>query len=205
MKQVLFAVLTGLTLLYLTACAPAVQRPAAQTSSTDLQTAIPTEAIQTPEVTEAIEGTAEYDSSIQAGDGADSSEEVQHSGEDQSAMQRDTFYVTIEDMTFAATFEDNSGAEALKTLLEAGPVTIDMNDYGGFEKVGALGQSLPTSNAQTTTQAGDIVLYQGDQIVMFYGSNSWSYTRLGKVDDLTGWADALGSGAISATFSLTEP
>ena len=59
-----------------------------------------------------------------------------------------------------------------------------------------------TSNSQTTTQVGDIVLYQGDQIVIFYGSNSWSYTRLGKIDDLTGWTEALGSGAVSVTFSL---
>ena len=61
--------------------------------------------------------------------------------------------------------------------MEEGPVTLEMDDYSGFEKVGPLGTSLPASNSQTTTQAGDIVLYQGNQIVMFYGSNSWSYTR----------------------------
>ena len=68
--------------------------------------------------------------------------------------------------------------------------------------MGALGQDLPTSDRQTTTRAGDIVLYQGNQIVIFYGSNAWSYTRLGKIDDLTGWAEALGSGDVSVTFSL---
>ena len=61
---------------------------------------------------------------------------------------------------------------------------ILMSDYSGFEKVGALGTSLPASNSQTTTQAGDIVLYNGNQIVAFYGSNSWSYTRLGHIDNL---------------------
>ena len=81
-------------------------------------------------------------------------------------------------------------------------LTIQMSDYGGFEKVGSLGQSLPTGNSQTTTQAGDIVLYQGNQVVIFYGSNSWSYTRLGKIDDLTGWEEALGGGDITVTFSL---
>ena len=81
-------------------------------------------------------------------------------------------------------------------------MTIQMSDYAGFEKVGALGTSLPTSNSQTTTQAGDIVLYQGNQIVLFYGSNSWSYTRLGTIDDLTSWTEALGSGDVSVTFSL---
>ena len=77
-----------------------------------------------------------------------------------------------------------------------------MSDYSGFEKVGSLGTSLPASNSQTTTQAGDIVLYNGNQIVVFYGSNSWSYTRLGHIDDLTGWEDALGSGDVTVIFSL---
>ena len=104
--------------------------------------------------------------------------------------------------TFTATLEDNAAVDALVEMMENGPVTIQMSDYAGFEKVGALGTSLPTSNRQTTTQAGDIVLYQGSQIVLFYGSNSWSYTRLGKIDDLTGWAEALGSGDVSVTFSL---
>lgn len=119
-------------------------------------------------------------------------------------MDQTVFYVTVGGSTFAADFADNSGAQALRELLAAGPVTLSMSDYGGFEKVGGLGQSLPTSNAQTTTQAGDIVLYQGNQIVLFYGSNSWSYTRLGKIRDLTGWENALGSGDVSVRFSLTE-
>mgnify|MGYP002551750392 FL=1 len=103
---------------------------------------------------------------------------------------------------FTATLEENAAADALVEMMENGPVTIQMSDYAGFEKVGALGTSLPNSNSQTTTQAGDIVLYQGNQIVLFYGSNSWSYTRLGRIDDLTGWTEALGSGDVSVTFSL---
>lgn len=71
--------------------------------------------------------------------------------------------------------------------------------------MGPLGQRLPASDAQTTTQSGDIVLYQGNQVVLFYGSNSWSYTRLGRIDDLTGWAEALGSGDILVTLSLQAP
>ena len=81
------------------------------------------------------------------------------------------------------------------------PVTIQMSDYAGFEKVGDLGTDLPASDRQTTTQAGDIVLYQGNQIVIFYGSNSWSYTRLGRIDDLTGWEEALGNGDVTLTLS----
>lgn len=68
--------------------------------------------------------------------------------------------------------------------------------------VGSLGTSLPADDSRTTTRAGDIVLYNGNQIVVFYGSNSWSCTRIGKIDDLSGWEDALGSGDVTVTFSL---
>lgn len=122
--------------------------------------------------------------------------------EEEATMEQNTLYLRVGGETFPATFADTSGAQALKELLADGDITIEMSDYGGFEKVGSLGQNLPTSNSHTTTQAGDIVLYQGNQIVLFYGSNSWSYTRLGRVDDLTGWQEALGSGAVSVTFSL---
>ena len=110
--------------------------------------------------------------------------------------------VQVGDSTFTATLEDNAAVDALVGMMENGPVTIQMSDYAGFEKVGGLGISLPTNNYQTATRAGDIVLYQGNQIVLFYGSNSWSYTRLGKIDDLTGWTEALGSGDVSVTFGL---
>ncbi len=110
--------------------------------------------------------------------------------------------VEVNGVAFTATLERNGAVDALVAMLENGPMTIQMSDYAGFEKVGPLGTSLPTSNSQTTTHAGDIVLYQGNQIVMFYGSNSWNYTRLGKIDDLTGWAEALGSGNVTVTFSL---
>ena len=116
-----------------------------------------------------------------------------------------TFYLTVEGATFPATFADNQGAEALADLLTDGPLTLSLEDYGSFEKVGSLGQSLPTSNTHITTQSGDIVLYQGNQIVLFYGSNAWSYTPLGQVTDLTGWQEALGYGDVTVTLSLTTP
>ena len=106
-----------------------------------------------------------------------------------------TIQLQVNGRTFAATLEQNNTARALAQRLQ---------NYGGFEKVGPLGESLPANDRQTTTHAGDIVLYQGDQIVLFYGSNSWSYTRLGRVNDLTGWADALGRGDVTVTFSLAE-
>ena len=99
------------------------------------------------------------------------------------------------------TNENNAAVEELLNMMKEGPVTVQMDDYSGFEKVGPLGKSLTASNSQTTTAAGDIVLYNGNNIVMFYGSNSWSYTRIGKIDDLSDWEKALGSGSITAVFS----
>ncbi len=112
--------------------------------------------------------------------------------------------VEVGGSTFTATLANNEAAGALAERMAEGPLTIQMSDYAGFEKVGSLGASLPTDNHQTTTQAGDIVLYQGNQIVIFYGSNSWSYTRLGKIDDLSGWEEALGNGDVTVTFSLGD-
>lgn len=110
--------------------------------------------------------------------------------------------VQVGDVVFSATLEENEAVSALVEMMRENPVVIQMSDYSGFEKVGSLGTSLPASNSQTTTQTGDIVLYNGNQIVIFYGSNSWSYTRLGHIDDLTGWEDALGSGDVTVIFSL---
>ena len=110
--------------------------------------------------------------------------------------------IQIGNAHFTATLEDNAAVRELIEMMKEKPVTISMNDYSRFEKVGSLGRSLTTDDHQTTTSAGDIVLYNGNQIVMFYGSNSWSYTRIGKIDDLSGWKEALGSGSITAVFSL---
>lgn len=108
----------------------------------------------------------------------------------------------IGNSSFTATLENNPAVDAFVEMMNDSPIIIQMNDYAGFEKVGSLGTNLPADDKQTTTHAGDIVLYNGNQIVIFYGSNAWSYTRLGKIDDLSGWEDALGSGDITVTFSL---
>lgn len=110
--------------------------------------------------------------------------------------------VQVGDALFSATLEENEAVTAFVEMMGEGPVVIRMSDYSGFEKVGPLGTSLPADNSQTTTHTGDIVLYNGNQIVIFYGSNSWSYTRLGHIDDLAGWEEALGDGDVTVTFSL---
>ena len=112
--------------------------------------------------------------------------------------------VQVGDYAFTATLENNTAVSELVDMMKDGPVTIAMDDYSGFEKVGSLGRCLTRNDSQTTTHAGDIVLYNGNNIVMFYGSNSWSYTRIGKVDDLTDWEKALGDGSITAVFTLAE-
>ena len=98
--------------------------------------------------------------------------------------------------------EDNSAAKALMNKLKWGDVTIHAEDYGGFEKVGDLGFSLPRSDKYITTSAGDIVLYDGDEISLFYNSNSWSYTKLGKVQNIKDLKKILGIGDVKLVLSL---
>ena len=101
--------------------------------------------------------------------------------------------------TFTAALEDNEAARALCDML---PLTLDFNDYGGFEKVASLPRRLPSQDRQMRTSAGDIVLYSLNQIVVFYGGNSWSYTKLGHIDDVEGLIEALGRGNVEITFTL---
>ena len=90
-----------------------------------------------------------------------------------------TMKLMIDNTVVPVSWEQNPSTEELKKML---PLTINMSMYGGFEQVGSIGHSLTRNDKQTTTQYGDIVLYAGDKIVIFYGSNSWSYTRLGHID-----------------------
>ena len=113
-------------------------------------------------------------------------------------------FLSIGSHSMTATLVDNPATAKLIELLRTAPITIRMSDYGGFEKVGELPQSFPTSNTQITTVPGDIMLYQGNKLVIFYGTNSWSYTRIGKIDGATvsNLKQFLGNGEISLTLSL---
>ena len=99
------------------------------------------------------------------------------------------------------TWEENASVEALRALC---PLTIQMSMYGGFEQVGSLGTNLPRNDTQTTTSAGDIVLYSGNSIVIFYGSNSWAYTRLGKIQGMSAQElrEKLGNGNVTVTLEM---
>ena len=105
-----------------------------------------------------------------------------------------------------ATLVDNSSAVAFYELLKKGPRSVDMHDYGSFEKVGSLGTSLPRNDTQITTTAGDIILYQGNQITIYYDTNSWNFTRLGKVDGVTQaeLKKILGKGDVTAVFEILK-
>ena len=105
---------------------------------------------------------------------------------------------------FYASFEDNSSAEALKKKLNSEAITVDMHDYGGFEKVGALPWDLPRNDTQITTGPGDVILYQGNQITIYYDTNNWNFTRLAHIENATKdeLLAALGDGGVSVKFSL---
>lgn len=105
---------------------------------------------------------------------------------------------------FEVVLEENSATSELLNKLKSGDVIINASEYGGFEKVGFLGFSLTRDDKQITTEVGDIVLYQGNQISIFYNSNSWSYTKIGKIKNISQdeLKNVLGSGDVTLTFTI---
>lgn len=125
----------------------------------------------------------------------------------QTTMEQ-KLYITIDSSTMPVTLVDNTATRELVAALQQGDITYEAHDYGGFEKVGALGRSLTASDTQITTQAGDVILYNSNNIVLFYGSNTWSYTRIGSMeygtlDELKSFLKA-GQGNVSVKLSLTN-
>ena len=112
--------------------------------------------------------------------------------------------IHVNDTTFTATIADNSSAEAFAEFLSQGDLTLDMHDYGSFEKVADLPRSFPRNDTQINTDAGDIILYQGKSITIYYDKNSWNFTRLGKIDnvDKKRLKQILGDGNATVTFSV---
>jgi hypothetical protein len=121
-------------------------------------------------------------------------------------VQKTMLQMKIGETKVSVNWEDNDSVAALKELCKDAPLTIQMSMYGGFEQVGPIGTRLPSNDAQTTTSAGDIVLYSSNQIVVFYGSNSWAYTRLGHItdQDAAGMASLLGNGNVTITISMED-
>ena len=116
--------------------------------------------------------------------------------------EKETMIMEINDKAVDVTWEENASVEELKGLAQTG-LTITMSMYGGFEQVGSIGKSIASDDKQTVTKPGDIVLYSSDKIVVFYGSNSWSYTRLGKINmSQKELEQLLGSGDVTVTLSV---
>lgn len=143
---------------------------------------------------------------------AGNSETNEHPENDENEdipMENNTLKLTVNGRSFTATLVKNSSStEALMKQLAQGSVDIRMDDYGDMEKVGSLGFSLPRNDRQTTTSPGDLILYQGNSFVIYYDTNSWNFTRLGKVDGVSSRNEMLdllgGKGEVTVTLSLAE-
>jgi len=114
--------------------------------------------------------------------------------------------IKIGDRTLTATLVDNSSVDALLESLLKAPITINMSDYANMEKVGQLGMTLPRNDEQITTEAGDIILYQGSALVIYYAPNTWDFTRLGKIDNVSSGElkEILGDGNVTITLSIPQ-
>ena len=186
---ILIAVLTG--------CASQGAAPAeAQAASTQVESVV--EAEETVTASEAITASEVTAAATDAMTDITAASEENNTADEEDNEMEDTMRLLIGETEVPVTWEENASVEALKEL---SPVTIQMSMYGGFEQVGSIGKSIVRDDKQTKTNYGDIVLYSGDQIVIFYGSNSWSYTRLGHID-LTQqeMKDLLGGGDVSITL-----
>ncbi len=125
---------------------------------------------------------------------------------DNKPMNRQIKFTIDGETSFTATLADNSSAKALLEALKEAPITYEAHDYGNFEKVGELGRSFPRNDQSITTQPGDLILYQGSSLCIYYDKNQWTFTRLGKVDGLSQSelkkAVKAGQGNVKVTISL---
>ena len=118
----------------------------------------------------------------------------------------DEIRLEVNGMIFDIELEDNSSARAFMEKLKEGELSIYASDYGNFEKVGSLGFDLPTNDQRITTEPGDLILYQGNQITLYYDTNTWNFTKLGKIKNVneTELREVLGDGDVILYFSLKE-
>lgn len=122
---------------------------------------------------------------------------------DINIKEDDAMRMSIGGTDVSVVWERNQAVDDLRTLAAKGPITVELSMYGGFEQVGPLGSNLTASDTQMTTESGDIVLYAGNQISVFYGTNSWAYTKLGHIIDKTAneMEDLLGNGDTTITIT----
>ena len=140
-----------------------------------------------------------------AEDSQTATEQKQDSMEKQNTMVS-KIQIKVNGETLTAVMEDNSSAKALVELIGDDGLTLELEDYGDFEKVGPLPEELPTNDEQITTEAGDLILYQGNQFSLYYDRNSWNFTKLGHVEDITGeqLQKLLGDGNVTVNLTVEE-
>lgn len=187
-------------LLSLSSCTPVQEDPALPENG--MQTDVPAEG----------SGNEDPENGNQNEGGHENQDEKSNESQDEdqnedNMMENNTLKLTVNGETFTATLVDNSSTKALKEhLAKQGELEIRMDDYGNMEKVGSLGFSLPRNDRQTTTEPGDLILYQGNSFVIYYDTNSWNFTRLGKVDKVSTREQMFellgGKGEITVTLSL---
>ena len=134
-------------------------------------------------------------------------EEVTETKNESEKEQENKMVLKINNEEVLVEWEDNESVEALQKICSEEALTIQLSMYGGNEQVGSIGQSLPRNDINITTDAGDIVLYSGNQIVLFYGSNSWAYTRLGHIVDKSAsdMTKLLGNKDVTITIQIDTP
>ena len=178
MKQLIGILLCIIMIAVLTGCGKANDTASDATKDTMSATQMPTSASEAP--TQAA--TAAPTQPPQAAKATDEPRENPPT-QAEEVQQEKVLRMKIADTPVTVAWEDNEAVAALKEYCRDQILTIPMSMYGGFEQVGSIGTTLPRNDVQTTTQSGDIMLYSGNQLVVFYGSNDWAYTRLGHITD----------------------
>ena len=210
MKKVSFVVITICLIGALTGCGNSVPENELPQGFSNIESDEFSEGTESEGQSDEIQSSAEENSGLSAEreeqEQIQSEPQVQNEPVKSSGLESEEMNILMKigDEAVTVAWEDNESARALTELLGEQTLSIQMSMYGGFEQVGSLGTSLPREDEQTTTQAGDIVLYSGSQIVVFYGSNSWAYTRLGRITDKSAGelAELLGSGDVTVTLEL---
>jgi len=189
--------------LVLAGCAQGTASPSAETSPVSVSSAATSS--QSPDASDASGGQpqAPYAETPAASSAASAESGASPQSGAASAEHVDSFAIGVGDTQLVVTLADTDAARALAEKLQEGPVTVSLHAYGGFEKVGPLPWGLPASDGQTTAQPGDVMLYQGNQITVFTGSNSWAYTPLGHIEGATSESllEALGDGDVEVTLT----
>ena len=192
-RKTRLAALLLLPALLLSACGGETAAPTA--------TPAPTEAVQVTEapVIAPAETAAPTPAPAETETPAETEAPIEATVEEEASLK-----LWIGEQEVEVLWEDNDSVRALEELAGGEGLTVALSGYGGFEQVGSLGTSLPRSDVQTVTEPGDIVLYSGSNIVLFYGSNSWAYTRLGKIRGLdeNELRQLLGGGDVSIRLAL---